>query len=262
MAVQPVGGMERKEAGHADNDRPQHFVPDVEVEVREAAALGRQDAVVWILGGILRYRDAEGTALFHAFEDEIDTVGPALLHAAQGRQHIILFADTFVGPFHGDFVIAGEGFHPVAIIVGALAEHLFADHRDAQDLADEMDHLFRSGQAAEVAVNDDAVEAVVYKNEQAVEQLCEQLHRSPPGSCLSNKIIGEAAGGVNRDRRARSGREERVSKGKETAGFVPFGLRRRLWQMPESTLKHSVLKFQICLARPTTSSRPAFRRTG
>jgi hypothetical protein len=33
-----------------------------------------------------------------------------------------------------------------------------------------MDHLFRPGQAAEIAVDDDAVEAVVYKNEQIAEE--------------------------------------------------------------------------------------------
>jgi hypothetical protein len=36
-----------------------------------------------------------------------------------------------------------------------------------------MDHPLEAEQAAEVAGNDDAVEAVVYQNEQAVEQLCE-----------------------------------------------------------------------------------------
>jgi hypothetical protein len=48
----------------------------------EAAPLNRQDAMVRILGGILGYGDTEGTALFHALEDEINPVGAALLHAA------------------------------------------------------------------------------------------------------------------------------------------------------------------------------------
>ena len=178
VAVEPVGGVKGKEAGHADDDRPQDLVPDVEVVVGEAAPLVRQDAVVGVLGGILRYADAEGAALFHALEDEVDAVGPTLLQAAQCGQDVILFAEAFLGPLHGDFVIAGEGLHPVAVIVGALAEHFFAHHRDAQDLADEMDHLFGPGQAAEVAVDDDAVEAVVYKSEQIAEQPGEEFHRN------------------------------------------------------------------------------------
>ena len=83
---------------------------------------------------------------------------------------MILFAETLLGPFHGDFVIAGESLHPVAVIVSALAERFLAHHGDAEDMADEMDHLFGPGEAAEIAMDDDAVEAVVYKNEQAVEQ--------------------------------------------------------------------------------------------
>ena len=162
MAVEPVGGVEGEEAGHADDDRSQDLVADVEVVVGEAATLVRQDAVVGILGGILRHADAEGAALFHAFEDEVDAVSPTLLHAAQCRQDVILFAESFFGPLDGDLVIAGEGFHPVAVIVGASAEHLLAHHRNTEDLTDEMDHLFGPGQAAEVAVDDDAVEAVVY----------------------------------------------------------------------------------------------------
>lgn len=137
-----------------------------------------QNAVVGILRGILRYADAEGTALFHALKDEIDAECPAFLHAAQCRQYVILLAQAFLRPFHGDVVIAGIGLHPGAVVVGALAERLFADHRDALDVTDEMDHLFGPGQAAEIAVDDDAVEAVVYKNEQIAEQPSESFHRN------------------------------------------------------------------------------------
>src|SRR5258708_39790246 len=41
-----------------------------------------------------------------------------------------------------------------------------------------MDHLLRPGQAAEIAVNDDADEAVIYKNEQIAEQPGEAFHRT------------------------------------------------------------------------------------
>jgi hypothetical protein len=59
------------------------------------------------------------------------------------------------------------------IIAGALTEHGLVDYRDAHHVTKEVDHLLGTGQAAQVAMDDDAVEAVVYKNEQAVEQLCE-----------------------------------------------------------------------------------------
>ena len=70
-------------------------------------------------------------------------------------------------------MVASVSLHPSPVIVGALAEHFFVRHRDAENFVEKVDHLFGSRQTAQVAVDDDAVEAVVYKNEQAVEQLCE-----------------------------------------------------------------------------------------
>jgi hypothetical protein len=59
-------------------------------------------------------------------------------------------------------VVPGIGFHPVLIIVGARAENFFAHHRNPEDLANEMNYLLGPGQPAEVAVEDDAVETVLY----------------------------------------------------------------------------------------------------
>jgi hypothetical protein len=66
-------------------------------------------------------------------------------------------------------VIPGIGFHPLAIIVSALAEHFFADYWDSEDMMHEIDHLFRTGQATQIAVDDDAFEAMIYKGEQIPE---------------------------------------------------------------------------------------------
>src|ERR1051326_2672660 len=105
------------------------------------------------------------------------------------REHVILFAQTFLSTFDGDFMITGEGFDPIAVIVGSLAQHVFAHDWNAQNLVDEMDYLLGTGQSAEVAVDDDAIEAVVYKDQQAGKQLCEKFHRlSVLRSCLDNSI--------------------------------------------------------------------------
>ncbi len=102
VAVEPVGGMEGKEGGHAHDDRPQHLVPDVEVVMGETAALMRQDAVVGVLRREFGDADAEGAALFHALEDEVDAIGILPLHAAQRGQDVIFFAHAFFRPFDGD----------------------------------------------------------------------------------------------------------------------------------------------------------------
>ena len=70
-------------------------------------------------------------------------------------------------------MVARVNLHPSPVIVGALAEDFFVGYRNAENLVEEVDHLFGSRQTAQVAVDDDAVEAVVDKNEQVVEQLCE-----------------------------------------------------------------------------------------
>src|SRR5258705_10613290 len=62
--------------------------------------------------------------------------------------------------------------------------------------------------------------------------------------------------------RARRGRKERDSKGKETVGFVPFGLRHKLRQTHASTRKPASSKFQICLASADRRGSGNLRRDG
>lgn len=66
-------------------------------------------------------------------------------------------------------MVGSIGVHPVLVVAGALAQHFLAHHRQTQDLADEIHHLLRPGQPAQVAVDHDAVEAVVNKGQQIAE---------------------------------------------------------------------------------------------
>ncbi len=55
VAVEIVGGLEREEGSHPHNNhRSERLVADIEVVMREAAALVRDDAVVRVLGRVLR----------------------------------------------------------------------------------------------------------------------------------------------------------------------------------------------------------------
>ncbi len=83
-------------------------------------------------------------------------------------------------------------------------------------------------------------------------QLCEQLHRSPPGFRFSNKIIGEVADGV-KSIAGKHGKGRKGFQGKETAGFVPFGLRHRSGHNCGYGGVASRQKFQIFLARLFTA---------
>ena len=176
VAVEVIGGVERKKRCHTYDNRPQHLVPDVEVEMGETARLVRQDAMVRVLCRELRHADAKRPALFHAPEDEVDAERVFLFHAPQRRQDVIFLADAFFRPLHRDRVVAGKGLHPGFVFLRSLAENLLADNRDSQNLAKEVDHLLRPRQVAQVAVNDDTVETVVYKNEKIAEQPGEYVH--------------------------------------------------------------------------------------
>ena len=59
VAVQLIGRLEGEEGGHAHHHRAQDFIPNIEVVVREAAALRCEDAVIGILRRILRDRAPE-----------------------------------------------------------------------------------------------------------------------------------------------------------------------------------------------------------
>ena len=59
VAVEVIGGLEREERGHPHHHRAQGFVAEVEVVVREAAALAGEDPVIWILGGVFGGADAK-----------------------------------------------------------------------------------------------------------------------------------------------------------------------------------------------------------
>jgi len=141
VAVEVVGRLEGEERGHPHHHGAENVIADVEVVMCEAAALAGDDAVVRVLAGIFRHADAKGWPLLHALEDEIDAVGVPVRHAAQPRQDIVLLAHALLGPFDRGMMIAGEGFHPVLVVDGALAEDFFAHHGNADDLAEKVHQL-------------------------------------------------------------------------------------------------------------------------
>jgi hypothetical protein len=50
------------------------------------------------------------------------------------------------------------------------------DHRSAIDLAEEVDHVLGAAEPRQIAVNDDAVEAVINEGQQVAEQPGEEFH--------------------------------------------------------------------------------------
>src|SRR5215471_8676718 len=138
VPVEVIRGLKGKERRHPHDHGPEHFVADVEIVVSEAALLAGQDTVIGILGRELRHGHPERRSLFHALEDEEDAVSVLAHHFPQPRLDMVLLAYALLGPLDGDGVIAGKGLDPVLVVGGPLAQHVFAYHRNADDLAEEM----------------------------------------------------------------------------------------------------------------------------
>ena len=92
---------------------------------------------------------------------------------------MVFLAHALLGPFDRQPMIPGEGFHPGLVVGGAPAEDLFVDHGKADHVPEEVHHLLGPRQPAEVAVNDNAVEAVVDEGQQIAKQLGERFHGNP-----------------------------------------------------------------------------------
>ena len=180
VAVEVVGGPEGEERRHPQHHRSERLVADVEIVVGEAAALRRQNTMIGILGGIARHGDAEGRALLHAPEDEIDAVAVVPRHAPLPRQDVVLLAHALLGPHDGDPVVARERLHPVAVVVRPPAQDFLVDRRNADDPAEEVHHLLGARQPAKIAVDDNAVEAMVDEGQQVAEERGEDGHDTHP----------------------------------------------------------------------------------
>ena len=66
-------------------------------------------------------------------------------------------------------------------------------------VAEKMHDVFGTGQQRHVPLDDDAVETVIYKNQEAFKELREGFHRSPPqmfGWTPKSSVL--ATGGINR----------------------------------------------------------------
>jgi len=78
-------------------------------------------------------------------------------------------------------MVAGESFHPTLILLGSLGQNLLGDGINPMHVAEEMHDVLGPRQQRQVSLDDDAVETVVYKSQQAAEQLAEGFHRSSFG---------------------------------------------------------------------------------
>jgi len=113
-------------------------------------------------------------------KDAVDSVLIAPLHTLQMRPDGILLAHALFRLQDGDFVVAGVAFDPSPVFQGAFRQDLRGDGIQPVQVAEEMDDVFGTGQPRQVSLDDDAVETVISKNQEAFKELREGFHRSPP----------------------------------------------------------------------------------
>jgi hypothetical protein len=183
MTIDPVRGGEGEKRTDAQDLGAEHFITNVEVVVGVTRPMEPDDAIARIFGRVLRRAGTEAGAGFHGFEDEVDAKALATFHSQLVKAGDVFLAEAFllpvgVGPLEGNAMVASESFHPMLVVLGSLPQRLLGNGVDAVHVAEEIDDVLGTSEQREIALDDDAIETVVYQNEQAAKQLAEGFHRS------------------------------------------------------------------------------------
>jgi len=138
-------------------------------------------------------------AHFHAREDAVNPVLIPPLHPLQKRPNMVLHVHAFSPFLHRHLVVAGVAFYPSPVFQGAFRQDLRRDGILAVHVAEEMDDVFGTGQQRQVSLDDDAVETVIYKYQEA----CKGFAKVSIGRLLKRfgwipKSSVRATGGINR----------------------------------------------------------------
>jgi hypothetical protein len=167
MTIDPVAGGEGEKRTDAQDDGAEDFIANVEVVVGVTRPLPPEDAIVRILGRVLRLTGAEVGAGFRGFADEVDAKALATLHGHEIGPRAVFLAKAFllhvgVGPLEGNVMVTSEGLHPMLVILRSLPQHLLGNGIDAVHVAEEIDDVLGTSEQREIALNDDAIKTVVY----------------------------------------------------------------------------------------------------
>jgi hypothetical protein len=135
---------------------------------------------------------------FHAREDAVHPVLIPPLHSVQMRPDGIFLTHALLRLQYRDFVVASVAFHPSPVLQGPPGQDLRGDRILTVHVAEKIDDMLGPRQQGQVALNNDAVETVIYKNQEALKELRKGFHRSPPlmFSWIPKSSV-RATGGIN-----------------------------------------------------------------
>ena len=169
----------------------------------------RDDPVVRVSGRVLGQAHPKLGTLFETLQNEVRAVALAPFHALAIRADVVFplealgFERFVIRPLDGDPMVARGRLDPLLVLGGPCPERLFRDRVDPVHIPEEVDDVLRARQQREVALDDDAIETVVYQDEQAAKQLAEGVHRSSPFVDLALTPRSLNRGPMGRQRSAR-----------------------------------------------------------
>src|SRR5262245_6407137 len=161
VAVEISGDREGEKRAHPEHHGASHRVEDVEVIMRVAAALFAHDLVVGIGGGELRRQNAKSPTLLAALDDVVNAELALVEAAMLARGDQVLLAHVLLGPDARQFMVEGKMLHPTLIILTALAQQLLGELGMTANVPEEIDDLALAHQAKQMAIDDDAIKAVI-----------------------------------------------------------------------------------------------------
>jgi hypothetical protein len=183
MTIDPIAGGEGEKRTYAQDHGAESFIANVEVIVSVTSPLPPDDAIVRIFGRVLRWARTKGGARFHSFEDEVDAKAFPPFHGQEVGAGEVLLPEAFllhvgVRPLNRNVMVASVGFYPMLVVSCSLPQYRLGNGVDAMHVAKEINDVLRTSEQREIALDDDAIKTVVYKDKQAGKQLAEGFHRS------------------------------------------------------------------------------------
>lgn len=177
MAIDIIGGLERKEGTDSQDHGTQDSVADIEVVMGKTTTGLTKDGVIGIGGCKFGGDAAERGTLLHTFEDEVNAIAVSPLHLTEDGSNNLFFASVLFRPFNGDAMVGGIGFYPILVDTGPVHQDLFVNTGNADDLTEKVDDIFCTGEHGQITMDHDPVKAVVNEDQQGGIEFDKGFHR-------------------------------------------------------------------------------------
>ena len=161
----------RKVGGHSQGHGPHDGVQNIEVVMQEVFSVRNANLPVVLSAGWWesRFIGNEGSAFFHALQDDHDTFVAAEA-AIKGRDDFFP-SNPFGSREDGDGALSGIAIQPLSIVVGAAGKDLGRNGINAADVAEKVDYVCGALKSFIVASEHDAIPDAIGEIDKSAEKL-------------------------------------------------------------------------------------------